>query len=244
MITIIIATYNSGSVLENCLDSLLRQTSNNFKIIIIDGNSTDNTMDIVDKYKSHISYSVSEPDNGIYDAWNKGLKHADTDWIMFLGSDDTLYPDAIEKYIKYIDKNQSLNHVLSKAELVDADANVLNIIGKKWNLNKFKRYMNVVHTGSIQHKSLFKKFGYFNVDYKIAGDYEFLLRAGDHIKSGFIDDLMMKMMIGGVSSSLIHKVFYESFKAKYETGNINLFVCLFDYLIAYIKYYGKKILGK
>jgi glycosyltransferase involved in cell wall biosynthesis len=242
-ISIIIATYNSGLTLKECLDSLLAQTNLSLNIIIIDGNSTDNTKDIIHRYEAKIKYYISEPDNGVYDAWNKGLLHIDTDWVMFLGSDDVLYPNAIENYIRYIEKNKDKNLILSKAELIDKNKEIIRVIGGPWNFLKFRRYMNIVHTGSIHHVSLFQKFGEFNSKYKIAGDYEFLSRCERVVNAGFIDSVMMKMGYGGLSTKNIHKVFFETFYIKNKILKINIWVNIFDLLLSYLKHYRRFFLN-
>ena len=101
IISIIIATYNAEKVLKRCLDSIVTQKTGNVEVLIVDGNSTDSTMEIVQSYGTDVDYSLSEKDKGIYDAWNKALKVAKGDWIMFLGSDDYILPGSIKIYLDY-----------------------------------------------------------------------------------------------------------------------------------------------
>ncbi|MBP9970812.1 MAG: glycosyltransferase, partial [Paludibacteraceae bacterium] len=99
-ISIIIATYNASKTLNRCLDSIVSQKNSEVELIIIDGGSTDETLSVINSYSSDIDYVLSEKDNGLYDAWNKGIKAAKGDWIMFLGADDQLLSNALEKYIE------------------------------------------------------------------------------------------------------------------------------------------------
>ena len=108
-ISIIIATYNAEKVLKRCLDSIVAQKTNDIEILIVDGDSTDSTMEIVQSYGSDIDYSLSEKDNGIYDAWNKALKVARGEWIMFLGADDYVLQDSVKVYLDFL-KSRNHNH--------------------------------------------------------------------------------------------------------------------------------------
>src|SRR5689334_2190715 len=96
-VSIIIPTYNSEVLLETALESILRQTYPYREIVIIDGGSTDRTVDVIKHYSRHVAYWVSEKDAGIYDAMNKGVEAATGDWLYFMGSDDQLYEaDTLE----------------------------------------------------------------------------------------------------------------------------------------------------
>ena len=115
--SIIIATFNSDKTLSATLDSLLKQTYNKFEVIIVDGLSNDNTLAIIKEYEekflqANINYILlSEKDSGIYDAWNKGLKKVNSNWIAFLGSDDTYYPNALEMYNEAINNSENINYI-------------------------------------------------------------------------------------------------------------------------------------
>ena len=233
-ISIVIATFNSENYIENCIKSTINQTSNKFEIIIIDGNSTDNTNKIISKYKDHISVHISEPDDGIYDAWNKGLNNSSSDWIMFVGSDDILKKNAIENYIEYIDghSSENLEYISAKVNLVDNRGNITRTVGEKWKFTKFRRFMNVAHSASIHHVSLFEKYGQYDTTYKIAGDYELLLRAKGELKAGFMDFVMLDMGMEGVSNTMIGEVLKESFFAKFKSGNVSKILCSLDYIYA------------
>ena len=88
LVSIIIAVYNGANTLQDCLDSIKQQTYQNIELIIIDGGSTDATIDVLNEYDAQISYWISEPDDGIYNAWNKGVVQAKGEWICFLGADE------------------------------------------------------------------------------------------------------------------------------------------------------------
>src|SRR5688572_26809863 len=99
-VSIITAVYNGDLYLEQTIQSVLAQTYANIEYIVIDGGSKDGTVAILKKYASKLAYWVSEPDKGIYDAWNKGVQAATGEWIAFLGADDLLFPDTISLYVQ------------------------------------------------------------------------------------------------------------------------------------------------
>jgi glycosyltransferase involved in cell wall biosynthesis len=198
-----------------------------FELVIVDGGSKDNTLELLQPFQSKIGQLVSEKDNGIYDAWNKGLHHSSGDWIIFLGADDRLLEKTLEKYIKFIHKNKSFDLITSKIKLSN------RIVGQKWNIKLFKKYMNIAHIGAMHNRKIFDRFGYFNESYKIAGDYEFLLRCYTEIKVGFIDFTAIEAGEGGIGSG--YTAIYEAFRAKISTGKRPKSLALFETIIAVIK---------
>ncbi|NCP21225.1 MAG: glycosyltransferase [Flavobacteriales bacterium CG_4_9_14_0_2_um_filter_35_242] len=247
-ITIITATYNSEKTLEQTLKSVLNQTYINFEYIIVDGASTDGTLSILSKYKTlfenkNIAYRwFSEPDRGIYNAWNKGLKLANGRWIAFLGSDDCYLTGALSFYSNKILELKLENYdlIYSRVKLMN-NFKVLKIIDGVWTWNIFKRYMNIAHVGALHNKKYFEKYGFFDESYKIAGDYELLLRAKHNLKTYKLDLITAIMGNAGVSNNNINKAFRETFKAKRLTGKIPLGYCYIDYVIAFLKFSFKKV---
>lgn len=237
LVSVIIAVFNGEKYLADAIESIIGQTYKNIEIIIIDGNSTDRTVQIIKKYQSQISYWISEPDKGIYDAWNKGLSVAQGEWISFIGSDDMYCPDAIENYINFVNLHEleDTEYISSRVQLITEEKEILRIHGEKWKWDKFKVYMNVAHVGSLHNRKLFDQYGRYNISYKIAADYEFLLRAKNKLNADFLDKVTAQMRIGGASLRNT-KVFKESFKAKVNTGGRSLSLCALDYMVARAKY--------
>lgn len=236
LITIITSTFNAANDLEKSIQSVISQSYSKIEYIIIDGGSTDGTLDIIKKYESHIDVWITEKDEGIYDAWNKGLSFATGDWIAFLGADDAYLHDAIYNYVNQINKHNgpNLEYISSKVELVTASYKPIRIIGKPWNWHKFKRYMCTAHVGSLHAKSYFERYGNFNMNFKIVGDYELLLRAKDKLKSSFLSCVTVRMKIGGISNSS-SSVFKETFEAKVKTDARNIYMARLDLVEAKIK---------
>ncbi len=245
--SIIIATFNSGKTLQATLDSLLLQTYKNFEVILVDGLSNDNTIDIIKSNEkrfidSNIPYIWStEKDSGIYDAWNKALKKVNSSWISFLGSDDTYYPSALDTYNKEISKYPNINYVSSKVEYINSDGNILMIIGKPYEYNQMNRYMNIAHVGSFHKKELFEKHGNFNTSYKIVADYDFFLKCGLDIKSLYINEVTARMLNTGISNNNVKKVFKETLKIQLNHQRNSRLQCYFEYYFSFIRIFKNKI---
>jgi len=212
-ISVIIAVYNGADYLEQTILSILKQTHPNVELIIIDGASQDNSVNIIKKYADKIKYWISEEDKGIYDAWNKGLTKADGDWMAFLGADDFYWDENVIKNtigeLNYAQQH-GIRYVYGKINLLSLSGDVvISVWGKPWSLCKkdiFQR-MTVTHCGAFHHKNLFVENGCFNVQFKIAGDYELLLREFTKGKGAlFSDRVFAGMRAGGISSSMKQKI--------------------------------------
>jgi len=235
LISIIIAVFNGEKTLNCTIESLISQSYKHIQLIIVDGASTDRTVDIIRNNMSSIDHFISEPDSGIYDAWNKGLKKARGEWVAFLGAGDIYLSSALENYVKFICDNNfyDVDLISSQVELIE-NGLPIKVIGKRWDWSIFRRYMNIAHVGALHNINLFKKYGNFNSTYKICGDYEFLLRANNELNAKFIKLTTAQMLSGGVSSGL-HSL-WEACKAKATSGRLNGLICLFDLSVAFIKY--------
>lgn len=248
--SIIVATFNSGKTLKKTLESLLVQTYKDFEVIIVDGLSKDNTVAIIKEYEKKFLESnipffwSSEKDSGIYDAWNKALKKVNTSWIAFLGSDDTYYPNAIEIYNDEIKKQPKINYISSQVEYIDTNQKVLKIIGKSYNYNQMNRYMNIAHVGSFHHKDLFIKHGNFNTDYKIVADYDFFMKCGRDIQSGYFESITAKMLNSGISNQNVTTVFKEVLKIQLKHKKTPKLQSYFEYYYAYLRIYKSRLVGK
>lgn len=211
IISIVIATYNASTTLKRCIDSIISQKTDEVELIIVDGLSTDDTVNIICSYGSNIDKYVSEADKGIYDAWNKALKMLTGKWVMFLGADDFLMPESIKVYLSKIRNiDNSVDIISGRALFCDPNGNQISSIGKPYVYNQFKRYMNISHGSTLHNAELFKELGQFSLNYSICADYEFLLRRP--LKSEFIDRVMICMQSGGVSFSIA--MMSDTFKIK------------------------------
>lgn len=215
-ISIIIATWNAAKTLRTCLDSIVPQLNKDVELILVDGGSKDETNEIIDSYGDKVSVHISEPDKGIYDAWNKGVKKAKGDWVMFIGADDILLPSAIDTYIQTINntpKIESYDYICAHNEYVDLKGKLLKILGGKPSWSAQRRKMVAAHVASLHNRqNLFNTIGGYNLDFKICADYELLLRKKQNLRYLFIDAKIARMKVGGMSFST--RAIVEAYKIR------------------------------
>ncbi|MGB2963490.1 MAG: glycosyltransferase family 2 protein [Anaerolineales bacterium] len=242
-ISIIIAVYNGSDTMQACIDSVIGQKYTNKELIIIDGGSDDGTIELIRSYDNYIAYWVSEPDRGIYDAWNKGLERSSGEWICFLGSDDSLATcETLSKMVNILIQDKTIDFLSGKARLFNKDGKLKRIKGLPWQWSQFKRFMGViVHPGALHCIRLFNYYGKFDTNYQIAGDYEFLLRAGPELNAKFIPEIVVNMSISGSSSRFPFKTCYEAFIIQKKSKYIGLFDAYINLIFILIKYYAGKI---
>ena len=228
--SVIVATYNSDKTLDICLQSIIAQKKGLVELLIVDGASTDNTIEIINKYKKHIRVTISEPDSGVYDAWNKLLAEIKGKWTLFLGSDDCFSSNnsLLNLYEKINnEKYNNYDFIFSKVRLVDSiitrsPYEVLGDKDLKYYQSKLKNEMLFSHTGCLHRSTLFNMGLRFDNSYKIAGDYEFVLRAInlDITKVGKYDDILLDMGQGGLSTGSLSRVKtnIEAIKARISNG--------------------------
>jgi len=180
-LSIIIVTYNAASTLQQCLDSIYAQSYKPIHIIVIDGNSTDGTVDILEQNQHHFKYWISEKDKGVYDAMNKALPHIDTRFVYFLGADDELLP-AFSTFATEAAHNHTIYY-----------ANVL--ANNKVRLGHLTPYqmakVGIYHQAMIYPKEVFDKYQY-NLKYRISADYALNMQCyGDKQFSFVYKDLVI-----------------------------------------------------
>lgn len=208
LISIIIATRNAAARLPRCLDSIRRQTFREFEVIVMDGGSTDGTPELLKAAGDVVSAWRSEPDRGIYSAWNKALALARGDWICCLGADDWLWDEqALERLAPALRAAPpECRVVYSRLRQVDARGRVAEELGEPWEQARarFRSYACLPHPGLMHRRSLFEARGRFDESFQLAGDYELLLR---ELKSGdalFVPALTVGMDFGGKTTSPEH----------------------------------------
>ncbi|GAB1233140.1 glycosyltransferase family 2 protein [Ferrigenium sp. UT5] len=211
LVSIITATFNASEHLPNTIKSIRKLSYGNVEWIVVDGNSTDETVELLKQNEDVIDYWLSEPDGGIYDAWNKGISLARGDWIAFLGAGDSYNADAIDGYMRAIGLSSDVpEFVSSKVRLVDSKGLTLRVIGMPFKWETFVRYMTVAHVGALHHKSLFKKQGVFDTSYSLSADYEFLIRCGPGLKTAYLGTVTAEMLVGGGSNG--YKGLFETYR--------------------------------
>ena len=226
-ISIITATYNSADTLCDTLDSILGQTYQDIESIIVDGASTDGTMDIVRKYEQRFRGRmrwVSEPDKGIYDAMNKGLRMASGDVVGILNSDDFYYDDRVLEDIATAFSESDTDCVYGN--LVYVNRKDKKTIMRTWDgrqhvAGAFLRGWHPAHPTFYAKRCLFERFGGFNLRYAISADFELMLRFIEKEKIGntYLDRRLVKMRMGGESTNSLRNII---------TGNKNVLRAIRD----------------
>ncbi|MCV2483543.1 glycosyltransferase [Flavobacterium sp. SH_e] len=206
-ITIITVCYNRKATIEKAIKSVLSQNYPDIEYIIVDGNSKDGTKEIIESYRDKISQFISEPDKGMYDAINKGLKLATGDVIGLMHSDDEFFDKkAISRIAARFNADSSIDGIYGDGVYVTNDTDerlVRDRIGGVFSLKKVKGGWLPLHPTVYLKKDIIDKHGLYNLDFKIASDTEFLLRYlyKYKIKMSYIDKYIVKMRMGGMSTS-------------------------------------------
>ncbi|WP_456277643.1 glycosyltransferase [Bacillus sp. AK128] len=203
-ISVITACFNSEKYLEQTIQSVISQTYPNIEYIIVDGASTDKTMDIVLSHKDFISRIVSEKDNGVYDAFNKGIDLATGDVLFFLNSDDYIQDEhVIDDIVRVFQQNKDLQIVYGNVLMKDEETEYFYFLGQSIQFKDFEKGLMPPHPSTFIKKGLFSKHGPFNDNYRIAADFEFLLKCfqTDDIHSSYVDRIISTFRLGGLSSN-------------------------------------------
>lgn len=205
-VSIITATYNSSNSIKRTLDSIASQDYKNIEHIIIDGGSTDATLDIVKNHRIQDAKIISEKDNGIYDALNKGLKIATGDIIGFLNSDDYFSTNCSVSTIVNVFTNNNSDIVYGDLLYV-TNTNLKEKIIRYWKSNQFKPQSlrfgwMPPHPTVYCTKEIYDNYGHFNTNMNIAADYDFILRVfkQQNLKKTYIPKVIVNMQIGGASN--------------------------------------------
>ena len=233
-VSIITPVYNRIKTFESCLKSIHSQTYPHIEHIIIDGGSTDGTVGVIKKYEDKIASWVSEPDNGLYEAMNKGIKAATGDIIGILNSDD-MYADnsVIESVVRTITEN---NVDSCYGDLVYVDSDDTARIKRQWKAGeykkeKFKTGWMPPHPTFFVKKEMYERYGYLNLNFPLAADYELMLRFlyKHEISTTYIPKVLVKMRTGGTSNPGLYtlKAILENYRAWKVNGlNPNLLTFL------------------
>jgi len=230
-VTVITAVYNAAPTLKFCLESVMAQDYPDIEHILMDGASTDGSIEILKQYDEHILWK-SEPDKGIYDAWNKALALATGEWIAFLGADDMLLPGAIRSYMNEANLKPDSEYICSQVRLL-YPSGATKVIGQPWSWPDFQHHMTTAHVASFHRRSLFQRYGVYDASYKIVGDYELLLRPGPLLKTHYMPIITAEMRTGGASDSF--SSLHEAERAKVMAGGRNRVLARLDLFLATIK---------
>lgn len=224
-ISIITVVWNNAKTIKDAINSVLNQSYKDIEYIVIDGSSTDGTIDIVQSYGDKIKF-ISEKDNGLYDAMNKGIRMATGDVVGILNSDDFYASDKIFQIVADEFLKGNIDSVYANLEYIDAN-DPKRVIrywrSKKYQEGLFRSGWHPAHPTFFVKKEIYEKYGVFDLSFKIAADYELMLRFFEKCKitSSYVDEVFVKMRIGGESNRSIKNIIkanMESYKAWKANG--------------------------
>lgn len=213
-ISVITSVWNNKETIKDAIQSVLNQTYENIEYVVVDGGSSDGTVDIVKSYGDRISKFVSEKDKGIYDGLNKGVSLATGDVIAFLHSDDVYASDDIIALVAKEFEKGDLDGVYG--DLIYTPKNDTSKVLRYWKSKKFesgllKKGWMPAHPTLFLKRSVYEKFGAFDLGFKIAADYDFMLRV---LKGGinvrYLPRVLYKMRVGGESNKSLKNIMLKS----------------------------------
>jgi glycosyltransferase involved in cell wall biosynthesis len=236
LLSIVTISYNSAEYIEKCIKSVVVNKNPFVEYIVIDGGSTDSTIEIVEKFNLEIDFFISEKDFGISHAFNKGVFNSKGKYICFLNSDDFYMPCVIDDIIDVIqNSNDEFDLIYGQTEQFDNE--VVNL--KKSYRGPVWVSFPFTFGASFYKKSLFEKYGLFDLNKKIGMDVDFLLRIWRYIKVKELPCTLLRQRAGGISDKQRVKGYFEYFcSAKKEYGNV---LAAIGFCRKYLAYFTKKI---
>lgn len=246
-VSIITICYNRKNTIENTIKSVLEQDYPHIEYIVVDGASTDGTKEIIEGYSNKISKYISEPDKGMYDALNKGLATATGDIVGLMHSDDEFYDQSVvSKIVEAFDRLPHSDAIYGDGVYVSNDDEqkiIRNRIGGIYDFNKIKSGWLPLHPTVYIKKPIIEKYGYYNLNFTIASDTEFLLRYlfKNKIHISYLDQYVVKMRMGGLSTSYkrVFQVLYEDYRI-YKYYGISAFKTVFLKKLMALSQYVRK----
>lgn len=205
-VTVITVAFNAKNTIGETLDSVARQGHPDIEYIVVDGASTDGTLSVIKRHGQRVSRLVSEPDHGIYDAMNKGLRLATGDVIGFLNADDVYADSGVLARVSANMEVEGLDALFGDAEFVSAekpDRPLRRYRSERFRPGRIAWGWMPAHPTLFLRRELYERFGLFRTDYRIAGDFELVARMfhGDTLKYRYVPEVLVRMRTGGVSTA-------------------------------------------
>jgi glycosyltransferase involved in cell wall biosynthesis len=217
-VSILVATWNCGPQLAQFLESLVAQSWRDWQLLLLDNASSDGTAGLVEAFRLRLFCPErlvwsSQPDGGIYDAWNRGWQLATGEYLCFIGADD-VFVDAqsLERIAALTASGADL--ITARNAYYAADGRLLRYWGSGWQWRRMRQSMTIAHPAMLLRRELFGRFGAFDDRFRICGDYEWLLRLPPSLRSVHSSDAILKVVQAGVSHTRIGQVYAETFRAQ------------------------------
>lgn len=246
-VSVIVAVFNGVDTAVQCLRSIAEQRGVDVEIIVIDGLSTDGTVELIKEiFLDKISYFVSEKDRGIYDAWNKGLKLATGDWICFLGIDDFFENEnsAADVLSQGLACMPNADLIFSRGRVIDSAGRTVRIIGEPWVWSETVRYIRVCHPGAMHRRTLFEEIGEYDISYKICADFDFFMRCGLSRYTAFAPVVAVAIGNEGISRTHAQRAFSENMTIQKRYRFISRIEISWVYSVARLKFIVRRMLGR
>ena len=243
-ISILMATWNCSPLLANFFGSLEKQRPGEWELLILDNCSSDGLSQLVQNYQTthphHHIHCSSQPDVGIYDAWNRGIALARGTYLCFIGADDMFVsPESLDQLLELTSSSAEL--ITCRNSYYSSDGRFLRDWGSSWRWRRMRESMNIAHPGMLIRRDLFDRFGLFDPSFKICGDYEWFLRLSPLIHSVHCQASILKIVQAGVSHTKIRAVYAETFRA--QRRHLNLLWSAGCWLLNWCKYCRRSVIG-
>jgi glycosyltransferase involved in cell wall biosynthesis len=196
-LSVITPAYNAVATIRRCCESVAGQDYAPVEHIVVDGGSTDGTLAVLDEYSVR---RHSGRDAGIYDAMSKGVRMASGDFVHILNADDRYAHRSVLSSIVAAMTSRGWDACHARAAQVAESGRIVRVIGRDLDKRHLLKKMRVAHPTVVVRRAIYERYGAFSVGFRMAGDYEFLLRIWDHVRIGFIDEVLVHMAIGGIST--------------------------------------------
>ena len=245
-LSILVATWNCAPLLEHFLESLAAQSWTDWELLLLDNASTDGTAELVSAFQQRLPDGLrrvvwsSEPDCGIYHAWNRGLRLARGAYLCFIGADDT-FGDAgsLERIAALTASGADL--ITGRNAYYAPDGRMLRHWGFGWQWKRMRQSMNIAHPGMLVRRALFERFGPFDASFRICGDYEWFLRLPPDLRAIHSSDAILKVVQAGVSHTRIGQVYAETFRA--QRRHLSAPVSAACWALNWAKYGRRRLIG-
>lgn len=243
-ISILVATWNCAELLTGLLASLTEQSWTDWELLLLDNASSDGTAELVadhcQSYPSHRVHWSSCPDQGIYDAWNRGLSQARGDYICCVGADDRFTEPGSLGAIAALTVSQS-DLITARNAYYSRDGRFLRHWGWSWTWRRMRQSMVIAHPGMLVKRSLFERFGGFDASFCICGDYEWFLRLPPELRTVHSSDSILQVVQAGVSHRRIRQVYAETFRA--QCRHLGWTVSAVCWAINWLQFGRRRLLG-
>ncbi len=238
-VSIITVCYNAATTIEDTIQSVINQTYPNIEYIIVDGGSTDGTLNIIKEYEKHIVKWISEPDEGIYDAMNKGIKMSSGEIIGIINADDWYEQDIIKEIINAFFDDINIDLIFGDLKICDFQKNVILI--ELGNLNQKRLKDDLLHPTMFVKKEIYNRYGLYDTRFSFIADYDFMCRITSSTNKKYLPKVISYMRIGGISNT-------KPFRRSIEYLIVHLrhkhkYLSIFNQVISIVpKYYFRKFL--